>query len=182
MKSLHKRLVEGELSHVEERALKKHLASCSMCRNLLALDLAIIETIRTSPDEAVESVAGEVMGRIAVRSRRFRVLRWGVVTAVLCLIGIVINSYGLGVFEYVVSLISGEAAARPEIAALGKIAGTAVGLAGSLGTMVVDGVGGVGPKSYLPYVLAVVIGGCLVVISMMYMMGLWLRKPGEVRS
>jgi hypothetical protein len=42
-------------------------------------------------------------------------------------------------------------------------------------------VAGGGASAYLPYVLGVVISACLFVIAIMYMMELWLRKPGEGR-
>jgi len=85
------------------------------------------------------------------------------------------------VLDYVLSVVSGDVTASPEIAALGKIASVVVGLMGSLGSLVVEGVAGGGASAYLPYILGVVISAFLFVIGIMYMMGLWLRKPGEVR-
>jgi hypothetical protein len=167
---------------VEEEALRTHLDSCEMCRAAFALDLAIIDALRTSPNEAFESVAGEVMERVGAKERRFATLRWGVVAAALCSVAFVVNSLGAGVRDYVLGLVSGDVAVRPEITALGKIASLVVELMRSLGSLVVEGVAGGGASAYLPYILAVVISGCLFVMFIMYMLGLWLRKPGEVRS
>lgn len=175
-------LVEGALGSRDEAALKAHLAHCAACRAKYALDMALIQSIRTAPDEAFVSVAGYVMSRVKVRGRRRWVLRWGVTVAAISMIAFATGRFGSGIYEAALSLLTGSFKTSPTYLALSKVAGLAVDFAAALKTMILSGnlPGGLG--SYAPQMAMLALLTGALVIFMMYAMGRWLGKPMEVNS
>ena len=182
VRRLAERFLEGAFDGVDEEALRKHLAGCPACRAEYALDFALVKALKASPEEAFESVSSEVLGRVRVRERKSWVLGWGFAVAGIAGVGVLMNSFGLRVFHYVLDIVSGGLAARPELAAGSRVVSELRLLADGLRVKLFDcSVGG----TLCPYralILSVVIGSAALAIFMMYLMGLWLRKPREVRS
>jgi anti-sigma factor RsiW len=175
-------LADGALGSRDEGVLKAHLAHCAACRAKYALDMALIQSIRTAPDEAFVSVAGEVMGRVKVRERRRWLLRWGVTVAAISMVALATGRFGSGIYEAALSLLTGSFKTSPTYLALSKVAGLAVDFAATLKTMILSGhmPGGLG--SYAPQMAMLALLTGALVIFMMYAMGRWLGKPMEVNS
>lgn len=176
------RLLEGDLDPGEEEILRAHVAACPVCGALYALDLALIESIKTAPEEAFQSVAGAVVGRVRVRERRRWALRWGAVVAAVCLVAIVTWQGGARLSEPLLSLLTGSFKASPTYLALSKVGGLIVDFALALRSMVLSGNAPGGLGSYAPQVALLTLAAGVVVLFMMYGLQRWLRKPMEVNS
>jgi anti-sigma factor RsiW len=176
------RLLEGDSTGGDEEILKAHLAACKACRAEYALDLALIASIRTAPQEAFESVAGTVVGRVRTRERRGWALRWGAVVGVVCVIAFATWQVGERISGPVRELLAGGLRSSPAFLALAKIAGLAVQWGHSVGNKILAGrvPGGLG--SYAPQAAVLALAAGAVVLFMMYGMGRWLKKPMEVNS
>ena len=175
-------LLDGALGRREEEALKAHLAACPACRVRFALDLALIQSIRTAPDEAFESVAVEVVGRIKVRARKWWALRWGIAVAVISMAAVLVGRFGSGVYEFGLSLVTGGFKTSPTYLALSKVTGLAVDFAVGIKNMILSGTVPAGLEAYAPEVgILALLAGALVIMTM-YAMGRWLGKPMEVNS
>jgi anti-sigma factor RsiW len=175
-------LLDGALGSQEEKALRAHTAACAACRAQYALDLALIQSVRTSPDEAFESVAGEVMGRVKVRGQRRWALRWGVAVAVVSLAVLLVGRFGRDVYEFGLSLVTGSFKTSPAYLALSKVGGLAVDFAVGIKNLVLSGTAPAGLEAYAPEAAMLTLLTGAFVIMMMYAMGRWLRKPMEVNS
>jgi len=181
------RLIDGDLTQgdpdiVELKALKDHLASCDACRALYALDLALIESIRTAPAVAFESVAGEVVREVRAKERRGLVLRWAPVVGVASWIGMIAVVYGRGVMERLIGLLTGGVESSPVLEGLSRAAGATLKVLDVTRSIVFDSALGSGALSYAPQVAMGTLMAGVLVIFMMYGMGIWLGKPREVRS
>ncbi|MFC1799930.1 hypothetical protein ACFL2Z_03360 [Candidatus Eisenbacteria bacterium] len=181
------RLINGDLTQgdpdiVEINALKDHLASCEACRALYALDLALIESIRTAPAVAFESVAGEVVREVRAKERRSLMLRWAPVVGVASWIGMIAVVYGRGILERVIGLLTGGLGSSPLLEGLTRAAGAILKLLEVAKSITVDGALGSGASSYAPQLAMGTLMAGVLVIFMMYGMGIWLGKPREVRS
>ena len=174
--------LDGAFDPLDEEVLRKHLAGCPTCRAEYALDLALIKAVRTSPEEAFESVSGEVLGRVRVTERKSWLVRWGFAVGGIAGIGVLLNAFGLRVFQYVLEVMSGGLGARPELAAGSRLVSELRLLADGLRVKLFDCSVGGALCPYRALILSVVIGSAALAILMMYLMGLWLRKPREVRS
>jgi anti-sigma factor RsiW len=179
---LFERFLDGELSREDEEALRAHVAGCPACRPKYALDLALIQSIRTAPDGAFESVAGEVAARVRVRGRRRWALRWGTVVAAICLLTLLTVQFGAGIYRAAQSVLTGSFRTSPTYLALSKLAGLAVEFGAGLKAMILSGAAPGGVDSYAPQVALFILAAGAVVILMMYGMGRWLAKPTEVNS
>jgi predicted anti-sigma-YlaC factor YlaD len=185
------RLIDGDLTQGdpdiveisrEITALKEHLAACETCRALYALDLALIESIRTAPAVAFESVAEEVVREVRAKERRSLLLRWAPVVGVASWIGMIAALYGRSILERLLGLLAGGAESSPVLEGLSRAAGAALKLLGVAKSVVFDGALVSEASAYAPELaMGVVMAGALV-IFMMYGMGIWLGKPREVRS
>jgi anti-sigma factor RsiW len=176
------RLVEGGLGLDEEEVLKAHLAGCPACRAEYALDLALMESIRSAPEAAFESVAGAVTAQVRVRERRVWALRWGVAVAAVCAIAIATWQLGARISEPLLALLTGSFKSSPTYLALSKIGGLIMDCAGALKNMMVSGTMPGGLGSYAPQAAALVLIAAALALIMMYGMEKWLRKPVEVNS
>lgn len=181
------RLIEGDLTQgdpdvVEICALKAHLASCETCRDLYALDLALIESIRTAPDRAFESVAAEVVGTVRARERRSLVLRWAPIIGVASWVSMVAVLYGRDILKRLIELMTGGIQSSPLLEGLSRAAGAAMKVLQVIRTVAFDTALDSGTLANGPgLVMGTLLAGALVII-MMYGMGIWLGKPREVRS
>jgi len=88
MARLFERLVDGDLEARDEEALRAHVEGCRACRAKYALDLALIASIRTAPQEAFVSVAGTVVAGVRVKGRRRWVLGWGATVAAVSVLAL----------------------------------------------------------------------------------------------
>lgn len=185
------RLIDGDLTQgdpdiveisAEIKALKDHLASCGACRALYALDLALIESIRTAPPVAFESVAGEVVREVRSRERRSLVFRWAPVVGVASWIGMIGAVYGRSILVRLLGLLTGGLETGPVLEGLGRAAGAALKLLDVAKSVVFESALGSGASSYAPQVAMGILFAGALVIFMMYGMGIWLGKPREVRS
>ena len=181
------RLIDGDLTQgdpdiVELNALKDHLVSCDACRALYALDLALIETIRTAPPVAFESVAAEAVREVRGKERRALVLRWAPVVGVASWIGMIAVVYGRGIMERLLGLLTGGLGSSPLLTGLGRAASATLKLLDVTKSIVFDSALGSGALSYAPQVAMGTLMAGVLVIFMMYGMGIWLGKPREVRS
>ena len=182
MESLFESLVDGDLRPRDEEALRVHVAACPACRAKYALDLALIESLRSAPWTAFESVAAEVVGKVSARGRRRWALRWGVAVSVICVLGFLTAQFGSRIYQPILSLVTGSFRTSPTYLALSKVAGLLVDFAAGIRSMVLSGSTPGGLGSYAPQAaLLTLIAGALV-IFMMYGMGRWLSKPMEVNS
>jgi predicted anti-sigma-YlaC factor YlaD len=184
-------LIEGDLTQgdpdivevsAEIDAMKEHLASCEACRALYALDLALIESIRTAPAVAFESVATDVVREVRAKERRSFVLRWAPVVGVASWIGMIAVVYGRGILERLIGLLTGGLESSPVLEGLVRATGAVVKLLDVGKTVLFDSALGSGASSYMPQVVMGIIAAGALVIFMMYGMGIWLGKPREVRS
>jgi hypothetical protein len=185
------RLIDGDLTQgdpdivevsAEIKMLKDHMATCDTCRALYALDLALIESIRTAPAVAFESVAADVVREVRARDRRSLLLRWAPVVGVASWIGMIAVIYGRGILERLIGLLTGGLESSPVLEGLARAAGAALKLFEVGKTIVLDSALGSEASSYAPQAaIGILAAGALVVI-MMYGMGIWLGKPREVRS
>jgi anti-sigma factor RsiW len=182
VKRLFERLIDGEIDAAAEQALKGHLASCEACRDLYALDLALIGSIRTSPEIAFESVASEVVGRVRARERKVSLARWGALVGAVWAIGFLTDVFGSSVYERLLGLFTGGLGSSPVFAALSRIAGVLIKLLEIAKSIAFGGALGSGVGAYAPQIAMLIIAAGALVIFMMYGMGVWLRKPREVRS
>jgi hypothetical protein len=176
------RLVEGDVGLAEEKVLRVHLAACGGCRSKFALDLALMDSIRTAPEGAFESVAVAVVGDLRSRARRRWALGWGTVVATICALWFATGHFGLGIRDAALSLITGSFKTSPAYIALSKVAGLLVDCANALRGMAL---GGTLPRdlgAYAPQAALVAIAAGVLVILLMYAMGRWLGKPMEVNS
>jgi anti-sigma factor RsiW len=185
------RLLDGDLTQgdpdiveisAEIGALKEHLASCEACRALYALDLALIESIRTAPAVAFESVAADVVRQVRARERRSILLRWAPVVGVASWIGMIAALYGRSIMERLIGLLTGGLESSPVLEGLSRAAGAVLKLLDVTKTIVFDSALGSGASSYVPQVTLGILAAGALVIFMMYGMGIWLGKPREVRS
>lgn len=181
------RLIDGDLTQgdpdvVEAAALKDHLASCEACRDLYALDLALIESIRTAPAVAFESVASAVVREVRAKERRSLVLRWAPIVGVVSWVGMIAVVYGRSALESLVELLTGGLETSPLLEGLSRVGGVGLKLLDITKSLVIDIALDSGVSAYAPEMaVAVLLAGALV-IFMMYGMGIWLGKPREVRS
>jgi anti-sigma factor RsiW len=175
--ALFERALDGEASAEEIQAIKAHAASCSSCREVYALDLALIEAIKARPDEAFESVAASAVRDARAQSRMRLLVRWGAVVGMIVVATGASARFGLGAIQLALSWFGREGAdlaARKVLAVLNAALST-------VGARVGEALGLVG-EGYLP---AGAISMLLMVglaLFIMYLMGRWLRKPMEVRS
>jgi hypothetical protein len=176
------RLVDGDLGLGEEEVFKAHLATCAGCRARYALDLALIDSIRTAPEEALESVADIVVSGVAERGRRRWWLRWGVAVGAISALWLATGRFGSGVFDVAVSLLTGNFRKSPAYLALAKVAGITIDCGNTVRAMVLSGTLPRDLEAYAPQVALVALTAGALVILMMYGMGRWLGKPMEVNS
>jgi hypothetical protein len=185
------RLIEGDLTQgdpdivevsAEIHALKEHLASCETCSALYALDLALIESIRTAPEVAFESVAADVVREVRAKQRRSLVLRWAPVVGVASWIGMIAVVYGRDILERLIGLLTGGLESSPVLEGLARAAGAALKLLEVGKSVVFDSALASGVSSYAPQAAMGMLAAGALVIIMMYGMGIWLGKPREVRS
>jgi hypothetical protein len=185
-KQLFERLIEGDPDVVEIGALKgeleNHIASCKGCRDLYALDLALIESIKTAPAIAFESVASEVVGRVSVRERRFSLVRWGALAGAVCAVGIMTAVFGLGIYSKLWDLVRGGLGSSPVLEGVSRTATAFLRLGEVAKSLAFGGALGSGAAAYAPQAAMLIIAMSAFVLLMMYGMGIWLRKPREVRS
>ena len=182
VRQLFERLIDGEVDAAAWEVLEGHLASCEACRDLYALDLALIGSIRTSPEMAFESVAGEVVGRVRARERRVLLARWGTLVGAVCGIGFLTVVFGSDAYERLLGLFTGGLASSPVFAASSRIAGVLIKLLEIAKSIAFGGALGSGIGAYAPQIAMLILAAGALVIFMMYGMGVWLRKPMEVRS
>jgi predicted anti-sigma-YlaC factor YlaD len=175
-------LLEEGLKGWQEEVLRAHLDSCPACRAKYALDLALIETIRTAPREAYESVAGEVVRKVRVTERRRWAVRWGAVVAAVCSVALLTVQFAPGIRQALLGLLTGGFKTSPTYLALSKVAGVVVDLAAGLKPMIFGGTLPGGISSYGPQMAMLILATGAIVLLMMYGMGIWLGKPREVRS
>ncbi len=181
------RLIDGDLAQgdpdvVELKVLKDHLVSCEACRALYALDLALIESIRTAPAVAFESVAGEVVREIRAKERRSLVFRWAPVIGVASWVGMIAVVYGRGILERLIGLLTGGLGSSPVLGGLSRVAGVGLKLLDIAKSLAFDSALGSGALAYAPQVAMGILMAGVLAIFMMYGMGIWLGKPREVRS
>jgi len=182
MENLFECLVDGDLRPRDEEALRVHVAACPACRAKYALDLTLIESIRSAPRVALESVAGEVVGRVSARGTRRWALRWGAAVSAICLLGFLTVQFGSRIYQPILSLVTGSFRTSPAYLALSKVAGLAVEFAAGIRSMVLSGSTPGGLASYAPQAALLTLLAGALVIFMMYGMGRWLSKPMEVNS
>jgi anti-sigma factor RsiW len=179
---LFERLVDSDIRPRDEKALRAHLAGCPACRARYALDLALIESIRTAPREAFESVAGEVAKGVRRQGRRRWVLRWGGAVAVIYVLGFLTGRFSSGIYGALRSLLTGSFRTSPAFLALSKVGGLIVEFAMNIKAMILSGTVPGGLDSYGPQVALLSLMAGALVVFMMYAMGRWLGKPTEVNS
>ena len=165
-----------------EGEVRKHLSGCASCRARFGFDLALVEAMRDLPVEPLQSVTGEVMSRLAARERRLGALRWGVVVSAAAMAGIIVNAFGVKLFEYMYSVLTRGITSTGEFLAYNKVVGILRLVVGTLGRTILGGSLGADLSPYRAQVWAMVAGALVVVLFMMYLMGLWLRQPKGVRS
>jgi hypothetical protein len=178
--AIFKRVIEGGVDMGGESLLRSHMEVCPDCRARFSLDLALIATLKGAPEAAFDSVAGAVVGRARSRWWRLSLLRWGVVISAVSAAGLLIGWLAPYVFRYVAGLLAGGPGSRPETAALVKVASVFVTMGKTACRLVMEGLSGGfgGLGAYVAVYIATV--GC-VAILIMYGMGVWLRKPTEVK-
>ena len=177
---LAEQLLDGNFSGFDEEAVREHVRACPSCSERFALDLALVEAIRTRPEERLESVAGGVLARLGTRERRLRRLRWAGVFAAVGLLGFVTSVLGPGAFDCVIGLLRGGRAQRPGLMALGKVWAVLASLGEMARARIYDGLVALEVGGYMPQVLGTIAGMFVVVVFLMYAMGLWLNRPREV--
>jgi predicted anti-sigma-YlaC factor YlaD len=166
----------------EIEALKAHLDTCKTCRDLYALDLALIESIKTAPETAFESVAAEVVGTVRARERRSLIVRWVPVVGVASWVGMVAVLYGRGILERLIGLMTGGFQSRALLEGLSRAAGAAVKILGIARAVTFETLFKSDAMAYAPGLAMGILMAGAVVLIMMYGMGIWLGKPREVRS
>ena len=176
------RLIDGDPDVVELKMLKGHLASCETCKALYVLDLALIESIRTSPNVVFKSVASEVVGKVRARERRALVLHWGPVVGVASWVGMLVVVYGRGFLERLVGLLTGGLGSSPVLGGLSRVAGVGLKLLNIAKSLAFDSALGSGAWACAPQVAMGTLMAGVLVIFMMYGMGIWLGKLREARS
>jgi predicted anti-sigma-YlaC factor YlaD len=175
-------LIDGEFSRERERALREHMASCAACSEAYAFDLALVRGIRQIPDAAFVSVSGAVLEELAARRRKLTLVRWGVVVAAITGAIIALNAFGIGVFEYIVRLISGFGSSSPVVVAGSKGMLILKSLAQVLGGTVLESFMGESFAVYRVQGAAILAAGFAFIIALIYAMSVWLRQPKGVRS
>jgi hypothetical protein len=151
-------------------------------RRALALDLAIIESLKAAPEEASPGVAPDVMRRLAARQRRLLWLRLATAAGAACLVAVALNAAGTGFLRVLSNLLFGGGASATLSLAYGKIAGVARDLVARLGAVGLGSALGADLAPYETLIWTAFTGGLVVVVVMMYLMGLWLKSPKEGKS
>jgi anti-sigma factor RsiW len=182
VEGLFEAFLDGALESREEEAMRAHVAACPACGARYALDLALVQTIRTAPEEALESVAGEVVGRIKVRRRRRLALRWGAAAAFVFWGALLVVRFGSDIYELGLSLVTGSYRTSSAYLALSKVAGLAMNFATGIKNVILSGRAPAGLEFYAPEAAVVALMTGTFVILMMYGIGRWLAKPMEVNS
>lgn len=175
-------LIDGEFDRERERALKRHMASCAACNEAYAFDLALVRGMREIPEAAFVSVSGAVIEELAAKRRRLTMVRWGLAVAVTTGVIITLNAFGIGVFEYIVRLISGFGSSSPVMVAGSKGMLILRSLAGVLGGTVLESFMGESFEVYRVQGAALLAAGFTLIIALIYAMSVWLRHPKGVRS
>jgi predicted anti-sigma-YlaC factor YlaD len=175
-------LIGGEVNRERERALRAHMASCSVCNEAYAFDLALVRGMRSIPEAAFVSVSGAVIEQMAARRRRTLVLRWGAVVAAVTGVIVALDAFGIGVFEYIVRLISGFGSSSPVVVAGSKGLLILKSLADVFGGTVLESFMGESFAVYRVQGAAILAGLFAFILVLIYAMSLWLRQPKGVRS
>ena len=175
-------LIDGEVDRDRERALREHMASCEACREEYAFDLALVKGMRDIPEAAFVSVSGAVMEELAARRRKVTLIRWGVVVAAITGVIIALNTFGIGVFEYIVRLITSFGSSSPVVVAGSKGLLILESLASVLGGTVFESFMGESFTFYRVQGAAIFAAGLAFIIALIYAMSVWLRQPKGVRS
>jgi hypothetical protein len=171
--------------------LQGHFRRCDACGRKYALDVALIDAIRRG-DKVVDpsavldaehpSVAVEAVRIARARMKRLALLRWGGVAAVVSLVVAVMGSLGSGFSGILVDLLTAAVGTRPDLGIGRALLGVLVSVGEALRGVIFGGALARELAPFVPQIVVSAIGLGLVGVFLMYVMGLWLRKPGRVRS
>jgi anti-sigma factor RsiW len=178
---LFERVIEGEGSTGDLRALKAHMEGCTRCREAYALDLALMEAIKNAPEPALGSVAAGAVARARRAERRSWALRWGFVVGLISACSITGFFLFPGFLDWLVGALVGGGPPAPGLDVISRVAGIAGGLIEDAAFWVGGYARRSGLTGYAPFAAAVFYGVIGLVIIMMYGLGIWLRKPVEVK-
>ena len=175
-------LIDGEVDSGRERALREHMASCPGCNEAYAFDLALVRGMRDIPEAAFVSVSGAVMEKMAAKRRRITAIRWGLVLAAVTGVIVILNAFGIRVFEYIVRLISSFGSSSPVAVAGSKAVLILKSLTNVLGGTVLGSVMGESFAAYRVQGAAILAALFVFILVLIYAMSVWLRQPKGVRS
>jgi hypothetical protein len=147
-----------------------------------ALDRALIDAIRRASEPAYPSVAKEAVRIARARMKRLALLRWGGIAAVVSLVVAVMGSLGSGFSGVLVDLLTAAVGTRPELGIVRTLLSTLVSVGETVRGLIFSGALARELGPFVPQIIVSAIGLGLVAVFLMYVMGLWLRKPRRVRS
>ncbi|MGD9402628.1 MAG: anti-sigma factor [bacterium] len=175
-------LIDGEVNRERERALREHMAACAACNEAYAFDLALVRGMRDIPEAAFVSVSGAVIEEIAAKRRKVIMVRWGIAVAAVVGAAVVLNAFGIRVFEHIVRLISDFGSSSPVMVAGSKGLLILKSLTNVFGGTVLETFLGESFAAYRVQGAVILAGLFAFIIVLIYAMSLWLRQPKGVRS
>jgi predicted anti-sigma-YlaC factor YlaD len=159
-----------------------HLGRCEACRLKYAPDLALIDVISEAPEPEYPTVAVEAVRIARARMKRLALLKWGGVAAVVSLVVAVMGSLGSGLPGVLADLLTAAVGTRPDLGVGRALLSVLVSVGESVRELIFGGALVRELAPLMPQIIVSAIGLGLVAVFLMYVMGLWLRKPGRVRS